>query len=189
MNNKHCTNCGAPLTTEICPYCNVATGLDSNTANMEYPVIDCKEANLNFWNVIFPLIFTFSFGVVGVVVPVSIFFSNPEGNYIVFLFTAIFGTIGLVSFIITMTSIVRYMTVKAKGTEIEATVYGYLNDSVLINGQPAQIVKLLVSTDEGLRFILYQLGDTKKLYSINHKIKLKAYKNLFCVSKDEKHYF
>ena len=29
---------------------------------MEYPVIECKEANLGFFNTVFPLIFAVSFG-------------------------------------------------------------------------------------------------------------------------------
>ena len=35
-----------------------------------------------------------------------------------------------------------------------------MDDNVLINDQPAQIVKLLVQTPDGLRFILYELGHT-----------------------------
>lgn len=58
---KRCANCGAPVTIEICPYCNSFTGLDTKNANMEYPVIECKEANMNFWNVLFPMIFAVSF--------------------------------------------------------------------------------------------------------------------------------
>ena len=53
---KACPNCGAPITTEICPYCHNKTGLDTKNADMEYPVIDCKEATINFWNTIFPMI-------------------------------------------------------------------------------------------------------------------------------------
>ena len=62
MNKRNCTNCGAPITTEICPYCNVMTGLDTKHADMEYPVIECKEANVGFWNVVFPMIFSVLFG-------------------------------------------------------------------------------------------------------------------------------
>ena len=55
--DNNCPSCGAPITTEVCPYCNVFTGLKSSDANMEYPVIECKEAHVGFWNVVFPMIF------------------------------------------------------------------------------------------------------------------------------------
>ena len=38
---------------------------NSERMNMEYPVIECKEGNITFWNVVFPMIFAFSFGGVG----------------------------------------------------------------------------------------------------------------------------
>ena len=64
-----------------------------------------------------------------------------------------------------------------------------MNDNVYLNGLPAQIVKLLVTTKEGPRFILYQLGDTKQPYKINSKIKLLVHKDIFMVKKDDKYYF
>ena len=64
-NVKHCVNCGAPATSEICPYCRCATGLDTWKSDMEYPVIDCKEANISFWTFVFPMIFAVSFGMAG----------------------------------------------------------------------------------------------------------------------------
>ena len=53
LNNfkRKCQNCGASVTTEICPYCNTFTGINSKKINMEYPVIECKEAGITFWNV------------------------------------------------------------------------------------------------------------------------------------------
>ena len=142
--NYHCPNCGAVVNTEICPYCQAATGINTWKADMEYPVIECKEANLGFWRVWFPLIFAASFGIMG----------------------AAF-----------------------RGKEIDATVYGYMDDNVLLNGVPAQIVKLLVHTKQGPRFILYQLGDIKHPYKINRKIKLKAFKDMFLIMDDTKEYF
>lgn len=43
---NHCTNFGAPITTEIYLYCNSMIELDTKNADMEYPVIECKEANV-----------------------------------------------------------------------------------------------------------------------------------------------
>lgn len=181
--NMHCPNCGAPVTTEICQYCHAITGLNTKSANMEYPVIECKEANIGFWTVAFPMIFAVSFGIPGIAIPIVI------GDVRAILFASLFAIIGITAFIISLTSVIRYVKLKNNGKEIAATVYGYMDDNVLLNGAPAQIVKLLVDTNDGLKFILYQLGSTNQPYKINSKIKLKVYKNYFCIVKENKNYF
>ncbi len=186
--NKKCPNCGAPLTTEICPYCQNTTGLDTASADMEYPVIECKEAQITFWNVWFPMIFAVSFGFFGFVFPIVFFITTPDAAIAVLLASSLFAIIGVVAFIIGIKPVIRNHVIKRKGKEIEATVYGYMDDNLLLNGTPSQIVKLLVTTKEGPRFILYQLGDIKHPYKINSKIKLLVYKDIFMVKKNE-YYF
>ena len=112
---KKCSNCGAPITTEICPYCHNATGLDTATANMEYPVIECKEANIHFWNTAFPMIFAVSFGFFGFIIPIVALLEKEENILPIFLFCSIFGIIGLVAFIISFRSVIRYLKVKTNG--------------------------------------------------------------------------
>ena len=187
-----CLNCGAPVISEICPYCNSMTGLDTGNATMEYPVIDCKEANITFWNVVFPMIFAIGFGLFGFVFPIALLFDSESASEInggIFIFCLPFTLIGIIAFIIGIKPIIRYFAIKRHGREIEATVYGYMNDNILLNGSPAQIVKLLVKTNDGYKFILYQLGDIKKPYEINSKIKLKVYKNIFLIEKSKQYHF
>ena len=187
--NKKCPNCGAPLTTEICPYCHNATGLDTAKADMEYPVIECKEASINFWNFWFPMIFAVSFGFFCFIFPLIFILADPSSALMVILCCSIFGIIGVASFVIAIKQVIRSNIVKQKGKEIEATVYGYMDDNILLNGSPAQIVKLLVTTKDGKRFILYQLKDTSHPYKINSRIKLLVYKDIFMVKKDNKYHF
>ena len=59
---KTCSACGAPIVSEICAYCGTATGINTVEADMEYPIIKCKEATINFWTVVFPMIFAVAFG-------------------------------------------------------------------------------------------------------------------------------
>lgn len=185
----HCLNCGAPVTTEICPYCHSVTGLNTADAVMEYPVIDCKEANISFWNFFFPMIFAISFGFFGFVFP-FIFLLSDEGVFLeVALFCSIFGIISIIALVIAVKTLIKYLIIKTKGKEIDAVVYGYMDDNFIINGNPAKIVKLLVNTNDGQKFILYQLGEIKQLYKVNSKIKLKVYKNIFYIIKNSKHYF
>lgn len=181
----YCPSCGAPVTTEVCPYCHSATGLNTEMADMEYPVIKCKEANIGFWTIGFPMIFAIAFGLVGFVgLILSMGLKLKE-----LLFFSLFGIIGIVALIIVIIHIIRYLKIKICGKEIEATVYGYMDDNILINENPSQIVKLLVNTNEGPKFILYQLGDIKQLYKVNSKIKLKVYKDIFLIVKEQKYYF
>ena len=187
--NKKCANCGAPVTTEICPYCNNKTGLNTIDADMEYPVIECKEANINFLNFYFPLIFAISFGFFGFIFPIFFVVSFPEAALTVAVMCSIFAIIGVISFAIAIKTRIRYNMVKRKGKEIEATVYGYINDNTMINENPTQIVKLLIIGKDGPKFILYQLDDTKKPYKINSKIKLLVYKDIFLIKEDKKYYF
>ena len=63
----NCPSCGAPVVSEICAYCGMVTGLDTAGADMEYPVLECKAAVVNFWNFWFPMIFAAAFGFAGLV--------------------------------------------------------------------------------------------------------------------------
>ena len=187
--NQSCPNCGAPVTTEICPYCNNFTGLDTKSANMDYPVINCREAHINFMNTGFPLIFSFAFGIVPLITIVPIILTQEMLALPFLLGDLVFLIIGGVAGYIAFNSFNKKSKIKKYGKDIEATVYGYMNDNMLINGYPAQIVKLLVQTDEGPRFILYQLGDIKKPYKINSRIRLKVYKDIFAINEEDKKYY
>jgi len=189
VQKRNCPNCGAPVTTEICPYCNAITGLDTMSANMEYPVIDCKEANINFWSVVFPMIFAVGFGFFGFIFPLVFLTMGDEEFIGVAIMCSLFAIIGIVAFVIGIKPVIRYFSVKKNGKEIDAIVYGYMDDNLLLNYQPAQIVKLLVDTKDGKKFILYQLGDIKHPYKINSKIKLKVYKDIFLIENKKEYYF
>ena len=189
MKKNNCPNCGAPITTEVCPYCNVFTGLKSSDANMEYPVIECKEAHVGFWNVIFPMIFAFGFGFPIWFLPMIIMASDFEERIYALLMFTPFVLIGIVAFVIGIRPVIRYFSIKKKGRDITGTVYGYMDDNILINGNPSQIVKILVNTNDGKKFILYQLGDVKQPYKINSDIRLKVYKDTFMIDKNKEYYF
>lgn len=186
FSKRNCVNCGAPIKSEICPYCGAVTGLDSHKVDMEYPAIECKEAHIGFFNFVFPLIFALVFGGVGLTLPITFILEGfTEG-----MFVAIpFFIVGVTAWCFVLTPLLRYLKVKFFGKEIEATVYGYMNDNVLINGSPAQIVKLLVQTNDGPKFILYQLGDIKQPYGIKTTLKLKVYKDIFLIVNKQQYYF
>lgn len=180
---KVCPSCGAPVVSEICAYCGTATGLNTAEADMEYPVLECKAATLNFWTVWFPAIFAVSFGIAGLIIIVIAILGSVDFGML--LMGVPFLLIGIVALFLMLRTILRYVKVKMHGKMIQATVYGYMNDEVLINNQPAQIVKLLVQTPNGPRFILYKLGNTLKPYGINDNIDIMVYQNYFMISKNK----
>ena len=177
--NKYCSSCGAPVTAEICAYCGTPTGLQTAEADMEYPVLTCREANINFWTLAFPAIFAASFGITGLVM--LLIAASGFGNGMFFLIGAPFALIGITALFLALRTVFRYIMVKTRGEKIRAVVYGYMDDKVLINDRPAQIVKLLIRTPEGPGFILYQLGDTVKIYGIHDSIDVMMYGNYFLI--------
>lgn len=180
---QNCPSCGAPVVSEICAYCGRATGLRTAEADMEYPILECKEATISFWTVGFPMIFAGSFGVIGLIMLVIALTSFGEPALLAVGLP--FFLIGAAALFFALRPIIRSSKIKSKGIMIRATVYGYMDDGILINGRPAQIVKLLVRTQGGPRFILYQLGNTLRPYGINDVINIMVYKNYFMICKNK----
>lgn len=178
-----CPSCGAPVVAEICSYCGTATGLNTAEADMEYPVLECIEATVSFWTVWFPMIFAVSFGGAGLLFLIIAIVEFGELFAILMSIPFVLGGVAASSIVIR--TLLRYGKVKKYGKMITATVYGYMNDNVLINGEPAQIVKLLLQTPKGPRFILYKLGRTIKPYGINDTIDIMVYENYFLIVKNK----
>ncbi|WP_026836146.1 zinc ribbon domain-containing protein [Eubacterium xylanophilum] len=172
-----CPNCGAPITTEICPYCGTATGLSSLDSNTEYPTIHCKESNINFWSIVFPAIFALAFGGAGMMM-----LAQPLGFNPMAILPLIIG-IGALYF--TLRPIIYGIVIAIKGKEMTAKVYGYIDDNVKYNDVPGQVVKLLVNTKNGPRFLLYQLNSIEKPYGINTNIRIRVYKEYIKILKDK----
>ena len=181
-----CQFCGAPVRTEVCPYCGKLTGLNTATAALDYPEVDCKEAHLGFFSLAFPLIFAGAFGFFGFVFPLF-FRMGGETDPMVNIICIPFAVIGVVSFAIALINVWRFITVSLFGKEIEGTVYGYVNDTVSYNDEPGQVCKIMVESAQGRRFIMYQLNGNKRPYKINSKLALKVYKNRFMIMNKHKY--
>ena len=186
--NTSCPNCGATVTTEVCPYCNAHTGIkfrevEENQTNE--PVINCKEANINFWGITFPLIFALAFGFFGFGMPLMVIMNDTEQISVVILICSIFAIASVVATVIVIKNIFRFLLIKIKGEEINGTVQGYMNDNLLINYEPAQILKIRIDTSEGPKIALYQTQNVTRPYNINQTIKLKKYKDIYYISPNQ----
>ena len=174
-----CPNCGAPTLSEVCQYCGQYVGTaTTQELSAEYPTLECKNASLTFWNVLFPMIFCLSFGFFGFIFPL-LFRGMDEGEWMVQIISLPFAAISLVAGAIVLIHVIRYVLVMTQGTETTAVVYGYMNDTISYNNAPGQVVKLLLDTPNGKRFIYYKTGRTDKPYAVNHPVRLKIYRNLF----------
>ena len=128
----NCPNCGAPITGDICPYCNTHIEINGGNDSFEsYETIECKEANISLWTVAFPMIFGVSFGIMG---PMFAIITLTEGEFLIWVFMMglLFGLIGLGAWVVALTPIVRYIQVKSHGRDVEGTVMGYSNDNVYL---------------------------------------------------------
>ena len=185
----NCPNCGAPITGDICPYCNTHIEINGGNDSFEsYETIECKEANISLWTVAFPMIFGVSFGIMG---PMFAIITLTEGEFLIWVFMMglLFGLIGLGAWVVALTPIVRYIQVKSHGRDVEGTVMGYSNDNVYLNGSPAKIIKIKIDTDEGPKMINYQSGQTDMPYEVQSKLMLRVYKDMFYIKKKNKYYF
>ena len=181
-----CKHCGAPVLSEVCQYCGCRVE-SADTANLsaEYETIDCKNADLTFWNTIFAGIFSVMFGVFGLM-PLWFDELAMNGDRPPRIFFLPFAVVGIGATVIVIYSLYKYILVSLKGKEITGVVYGYMDDVVNYNHRPGQVCKILVDTLKGKRFIYYSLQGTNKPYPINEKIRLKVYKNYFRIVKKPK---
>ena len=195
MNNVyHCKNCGAEVTTELCPYCNSLTGIDISKVKDEYPLLDCKEASLNtfiLWHLfLFAFLFWAGLNVSINDFPKEILEEKPMYRIMEIILAIVIFLISLLPLITSLIYIIKHIIVKLLGKEIEGIVYGYTdNTSTIINGNNTKAIKILIDTPEGKKFILYKTEDTKKKYKLNSKIKLLVYKKLFLIKNKKEFLF
>ena len=173
----HCKNCGAPALMEICRYCKQPSGIDENSVELEYQVIDCEELNYGF-EIYYIMISILTF----IIVPGFSMATAYKDNEVLFKGIIITTSVLVLLWLIIIAfPLSKYIYLRYFGKEIEAVVHGYLNDVYKISGKPIQIIKLLVQTYDGPKYILYQSGRVDRLYQLNEKIKLKAHKNRFLI--------
>ena len=179
-----CPNCGAPVTTEICQFCGASTAIRSKDSDMIYPVIECEEVDVNWQEFCQILVLGLTF--IGFIIFALFMFNRSLSTILHFI---IFGSIGALFLGFVIKSIYKYMAVVLFGSKITGVVWGYMDNnrqSRVLHGQPGnriggQIVKILVNTTKGKRFLLYELRNDEQPYGVNQIINLKKYKNMYII--------
>lgn len=157
-------------------------GQDWNQENYNYPTIECKSATIGFWSIVFPSVFALAFGFVGVLVPLGA--ASVEKDLRVMLFCIPFALVAIGSAAVVAVRLRRYYKAKYQGKRISGQVCGYMNDNVTMNGAPAQIVKILLDTPVGKRYILYKLGSPQQPYEIGSWVDLMVSGEYFLICKN-----
>ena len=187
-----CPNCGAPVTTEICEFCGAPTAVASKNADMKYPAIECIEADMDSKLVFQGFYMGIIFLVFGIGLP-AIFIrsadvSSSAGGMLSSVFVAIvFGILGMLMLVTSIKHAYKYILTNLFGKRIRGYVWGYMdnkrNDGIL-HGEIGdrsygQIMKILVSTEDGPIFLLYELLHDEQPYGIRQTVELKQFGNLY----------
>lgn len=191
-----CKYCGAPATTEICPFCHNPTGIKPLQADLDYPMINSKPAHLDKKR-----LGEYILGIVvySIFILPALVLSYRSGMRVftsVFFACSIFIVFVIIEYVIPLCKMIsRYILVKNHGKKITATVYGYMdyigfkgkmqdiennsNTQITYNHLAQKTVKLLANSKQGKRFILYPLGINKTPFEINQEVQLMYYKDCF----------
>ena len=172
----NCPYCGAPVTTEVCSYCGKPTGLQSTQANMEYPVLDCREIIIKKRDIIFMLSMGGIFALIGGFIYLLFAVLFKEDPVFVAITAVPFAVFGLGVALFPLVNFARLLRAKLFGKVVKAKVYGYLSDDMTIDGRSAQIVKLRIESGGATRFVLYQLEEYYKPYATNSTVDVLVYR-------------
>ena len=169
---RNCPKCGARLLSEVCQFCGTYIGeVATGDLTPEYPLVQCKNGKLGFWNIGFPFMFGGIF--LGVSLPMLIIFlATGFAPWYIILFFIPFILIGVISIIVGIRAYFRHLSVKKNGVVRTGVVYGYMDDTVAYNNVNAQKIKILLDTSEGKKFILLPLGTTTKPYEVNSEVQV-----------------
>lgn len=181
-----CKGCGATVSTEVCPYCGRTTDVSTADAYLDYPEYKCKSVKLSIFNVGISAIFAVIFGFFGVLLPI-VFDGIPleNGNVSMIVMCLPIMLVGITAFALCFNFLYRYIMTSKAGKEIQGIVYGYANSSYTVNNQTNKLVKILIQTDSGPRYIFYDTQDIKKAYNVNGKVRLKVWKHCFLIIEDD----
>lgn len=183
-SQKFCPNCGKPTELDVCPFCYFSTKKDLIDEKMDYPVMDCiKMGKQPFWGAgaILSVVVYFYFWIM----LISFFGANVgDLGFIIFAGCLVFCGVGVL-FSITE-PLRKNLMMKYRGVEFDATVCEYTDDRIYIYGKACQIVKLLVNTNEGLKFLFCPIELGSRSYAVNSKVKLKFYKKFYILLDDNK---
>ncbi len=189
-----CPACGAASgNKDVCEYCGASlikkkTFQKSTTNSLEeqfeeedrnIPMFKGKSCNKDTFLLLFSLIFGGCFLIVPIIA-LSIFLSTGLMEIWVLPMMLLFMVIGACSFIPLILSTVRRSKCK-NSPVLQGIVRGYADGSIIINGKPVQMVKILVNLPSGPKIALINLSDSTKPYVVGSSIGIRNYQRYFLI--------
>ncbi|MCR4651525.1 MAG: zinc ribbon domain-containing protein [Lachnospiraceae bacterium] len=171
-----CPNCGAKVYSEICDYCGTKVNIKEQDVTTEYPTVKADNVKPSFLSMGFALIFGATFGYAGVIVPITMHQEIVESGAPIVLFLP-FALVGIGAMAVLIRYLYGYVATLLFGKIYTAKVYAYLDDTIAYNNVPGVVMKVLVDTIHGKRFLLISMKGTERPYPINSKIDIKVYKS------------
>ena len=164
---------------KIYPYCREYIDSEEiKNLGAEYPTLKYSNVNLTFFETWLPLMFWIGFGTLT-------FFTEGDFNLRLIRTIMSYAAGEIISGVVFLNSISRYLLVSSKGKDVTTTVCGYSDDASICNGTCSQVVKLLVETKRGKRIIFHPLMSINRPYEINSNIHIKVYRNKYLVVKEK----
>lgn len=193
-----CPACGASNRgNSVCDYCGASmiksrtkstdgTGVSDIEENNErddsiLPHIKAKSGNVDTFLLLFCSIFGGGFILVPLIVMIA-FISTGILEPWVLGMLLLFFIIGFSSLIPLVINIRNVMKTK-KGDIISGTVRGYAKTATYINGECVLRIKVLIDRDTEPKIVIFNTGETTRMYPINTEIKLRRYENYFSIVK------
>ncbi len=183
-----CKNCGAPVTTEICPYCGSITGYKAANDKILHSAIKNKSASLTFTTIGMPLIFAGMLTVFSICMGVALFGAKQNAFQMLgigFFFVLMAGG-ALFAFYIPIINIIRYTLASLFGKRVKGIVYGYKDGIIAVNGATVQDIIVLIEDGENSKFIIYKSNRTIQKVGINDEVELKNFKNIYIEAKPKR---
>ena len=150
----------------------------TQTNQVNYPVIKCKESHLSFYAFGFPVMFSIAFGSMLAFV---IFIALASGETEILMVGIPYFLTALVPAIFAIRNYCRYKKVFRYGTEVEGIVCGYENDLIFYNHRPGQICWLLVPTYNGYAYIRYRFKSRIRPFPVNSRIPVQVYNDYYFI--------
>ena len=183
-----CKNCGAPVTTEICPYCGSITGYKAANDEILHSAIKNKSASLTFTTIGLPLIFAGMLTVFSIFIGIALFGAGLhafQSLYVGFFFVLMAGG-ALFAYYIPISHIIRYMLASLFGKRVKGIVYGYKDGVIVVNGATVQDIIILIEDGENSKYVKYKSNRTIQKLGINDEIELKNFKNIYIEAKPKR---
>ena len=126
------------------------------------------------------MIFGIAFGYAGIIIPITILRDgNPQK--VPLLFFLPFALVGIGALFIVIRQIYRAVIIATKAKTITGVVQGYRPNNARYNGVPGSVAKIAISTKNGPRILLYDLGSPARPFAVGRNVDVKVYKNYYKV--------